>query len=56
MMGSTAVWVAVGIKSALSAGLGVLLIIGGYSIQKKPESANGWGVAILVSSLLGYLR
>lgn len=42
-----------GIVSAISAGLGAILIVGGYSIHKKPESASGWGVAILVTSIIG---
>ena len=42
-----------GILSGISAGLGAILIVGGYSIHKKPESASGWGVAILVTSIVG---
>jgi hypothetical protein len=42
-----------GIASAVSAGLGAILIIGGYSIHKKPESASGWSVAIPVTSIVG---
>ncbi len=53
--GSTVAWAAVGIISGVSAGLGAILVVGGYSIQKKPESANGWGVAILVISIVGLL-
>lgn len=55
MGGSTVAWAAVGIISGVSAGLGAILVVGGYSIQKKPESANGWGVAILVISIVGLL-
>ncbi len=55
MGGSTVAWAAVGIISGVSAGLGAILVVGGYSIQRKPESANGWGVAILVTSIVGLL-
>lgn len=53
MMASSVMWAAVGIMSGVSAGLGAILIIGGYLIQKKPESASGWGVAILIASIAG---
>jgi hypothetical protein len=46
-------WGTIGVASAISAGLGAIVIIGGYSIQKKPESASSWGVAILVTSIIG---
>ncbi len=48
-------WGAVGVISAISAGLGAIVIIGGYSIQKKPESTSSWGVAILVTSIIGLI-
>lgn len=38
--------------SAISIGIGVILIIGGYFIYKKPESASRWGIAILVASIV----
>lgn len=36
----------------ISIGTGVILIIGGYSIYRKPESAGRWGIAILVASVV----
>jgi hypothetical protein len=36
----------------ISIGTGVILIIGGYLIYRKPESAGIWGVAILVASMV----
>jgi hypothetical protein len=38
--------------SAISIGIGIILIIGGYFIYKKPESARRWGIAILVASIV----
>jgi hypothetical protein len=53
MMGGGGILGGWGILSGISAGLGAILIVGGYSIHKKPESASGWGVAILVTSIVG---
>ena len=53
MMASSVMWAAFGIMSGVSAGLGAILIIGGYLMKKKPESASGWGVAILITSIVG---
>lgn len=53
MTSASAMWAVVGIMSGVSAGLGAMLIIGGYLIQKKPESRSSWGVAILIASILG---
>ena len=53
MMGSSMIWGAVGIMSGISAALGAVLIVGGYSIHKKPETTNSWGVTILVTSIVG---
>ena len=36
----------------ISIGTGVILIIGGYSIYKSPESEGKWGIAILVTSIV----
>ncbi len=36
----------------ISTGTGVILIIGGYSIYRKPESAGRWGIPILVASIV----
>ena len=55
IMSSSWMWGAVGIMSGISAGLGAILIVGGYSIHKKPESSNTWGVAILVTSIVGLI-
>ena len=53
MMGGGVILGGWGILSGISAGLGAILIVGGYSIHKKPKSASGWGVAILVTSIVG---
>ena len=46
------IWSTVAVVSVISIGTGVVLIIGGYSIYGKPESAGKWGVAILVASVV----
>jgi hypothetical protein len=53
MMSGGFVWAAVGTMSAISIGAGAVSAIGGYSIYKKPESASTWGVAILISGIVG---
>jgi hypothetical protein len=50
---SSVMWTAFAIMTGVSAGLGAVLIVGGYSIQKKPESASSWGVTILIASIVG---
>lgn len=45
-------WTAIAIIPIISIGTGVILIIGGYSIYRKPESAGRWGIAILVASVV----
>ncbi len=47
------VWATIGVTSAISIGVGAVLIIGGYSIYTKPEIASSWGLAILVASIVG---
>ncbi|MEW6604038.1 MAG: hypothetical protein AB1351_05035 [Thermoproteota archaeon] len=53
MMSGGFMWAAVGTMSAISIGAGAVSVVGGYSIYKKPESANMWGVAILISGIVG---
>ena len=53
MFGSSFTWNMVGIMAAISIGAGVVSIVGGYSVYKKPESLSKWSVAILVSSIVG---
>jgi len=53
MFGSSFMWNMVGIMAAISIGAGVVSIVGGYSIYKKPESLSKWSVAVLVSSIVG---
>lgn len=53
MMSSQFMWGAVGAVSAFTIGLGAVLIVGGYFIQKTPESASKWGTAILIVSIIG---
>lgn len=55
MMSSTLMWSSVGTVSALTIGLGAILIAGGYLMQKKPESAGTLGAAILVTSIVGLI-
>ena len=45
-------WTGIAVISAISIGTGVILIIGGYLIYRKPESAGKWGIAILVASIV----
>jgi hypothetical protein len=47
------VWIIFATMSAVSLGIGAILIIGGYSIYKNPASAGKWGVGILVGSIIG---
>jgi hypothetical protein len=47
------IWTTMAVVSVISISTGVVLIIGGYSIYGKPESAGKWGVAILVASVVG---
>ena len=53
--GSSFMWAAVGILTAISIGAGAVSVIGGYSIYKKQESSNTWGIAILVASIVGLI-
>ncbi len=46
-------WMAVGVVSAISIGAGIVSILGGYSIYKKPASAGAWGAAVLVAGIVG---
>jgi Family of unknown function (DUF6114) len=46
-------WTSIAAISAISIGIGVILIIGGYFIYRKPETAGKWGIAILVASIVG---
>jgi hypothetical protein len=56
MMSSSAfMWGMVGTVAGLTIGRGAILIIGGYSIQKAPQSAGSWGVAILIASIIGLI-
>lgn len=48
-------WASVTIISAISIGTGIVLIVGGYLIHRKPESAMPWGIAILVASIVSLL-
>jgi hypothetical protein len=45
-------WTAMTVIPVISIGTGVTLIIGGYLIYRKPESADKWGIAILVASIV----
>ncbi len=55
MMSGGFMWGAVGTMSAISIGAGIVSVIGGYSIYKKPESSGTWGVAILISGIVGLI-
>jgi hypothetical protein len=46
-------WTGIAVISAISIGTGAILIVGGYLIYRKPESAGKWGVVILVASIVG---
>ncbi len=53
MMSSGFMWAAVGTVAAISIAAGAVSIVGGYSIYKKPESSGAWGIAILISGIVG---
>jgi hypothetical protein len=44
-----------GTVAGISIGAGIVSIVGGYSIYKKPESSSTWGVAILISGIVGLI-
>jgi hypothetical protein len=44
---------AVGTMAAVSLATGALAIAGGYTIYRRPASANVWGVGILIASIAG---
>jgi uncharacterized protein DUF6114 len=45
-------WTSMAAISAISIGIGAILIVGGYLIYRKPENAGIWGIAILVASIV----
>lgn len=45
-------WTAIAVIPVISIGTGVILIIGGYLIYRNPGSADKWGIAILVASVV----
>ena len=53
MMSDTFMWGAIAGVGAIWAGTGVVTVIGGYAIYRRPESAGTWGVAILIASIVG---
>jgi hypothetical protein len=55
MMSGGFMWAAAGTTSAISIGSGAVCIAGGYSIYKKPESASVWGIAIMISGIVGMI-
>ncbi len=52
MQGGYLGWM-VGTMSALSLATGAIVIAGGYSIYRKPESSTAGGTGILVASVIG---
>ncbi len=44
---------AIGTMSTLSLATGAVVLAGGYSVYRKPESRAAWGTAILVASIIG---
>lgn len=55
MMSGGLMWSAVGTVAAISIGAGVVSIIGGYSIYKKPQGSGPWGIAILIAGIVGLI-
>jgi Family of unknown function (DUF6114) len=45
-------WTATAVIPVISIVTGVILIIGGYSIYKSPESEDKWGIPILFTSIV----
>jgi hypothetical protein len=39
--------------SSLSIAAGIMSIIGGYKLYKKPEKSKNWAIAILAASIIG---
>lgn len=48
-------WSAVGTMAAISIGAGIVSIVGGYSIYKKPRGSGQWGIAILIAGIVGLI-
>lgn len=55
MMSGGFMWSAVGIVTTISIGAGIVSIIGGYSIYKKPQGSGPWGIAILIAGIVGLI-
>lgn len=53
MMSGGYIWSAVWTAAAISIGAGVVSVMGGYAVHKRPESSGTWGIAILVASIVG---
>lgn len=53
MMGGGFMWGLGMGASAISLGAGIVSILGGYLIYKKPASSRGWGIAIVISGVMG---
>src|SRR6476660_8009565 len=49
------IWTTMAVVFIISIGTGVVIIIGGYSIYGKPETAGKWGVAILIASIVSLI-
>jgi hypothetical protein len=53
MMSGGFMWATVWTAVAISIGAGVVSVVGGYAIHKQPESSGIWGIAILISGIVG---
>ena len=53
MMSGGFMWATVWTAVAISIGAGIVSVVGGYAIHKQPESSGTWGIAILISGIVG---
>ena len=53
MMGGGLMWGLGAGFTAISLGAGIISILGGYLIYKKPDTSKGWGIAIVISGVVG---
>jgi hypothetical protein len=55
MMSDSFMWAAIGGVAAIWAGTGAVCIVGGYAIYRNLQSGTKWGIAILITSIVGLL-
>lgn len=53
MMSGSFMWGVIWGVAAIWAGIGAVNIVGGYAIHRNLQSTTTWGIAILISSIVG---